>query len=380
MSRLLIINSVLGFGSTGRIVLDIARDYEQKGYEVKVAYGRNMKKQSGGSSDKASEYDRLGVRIGNDMDVYSHVLLSRLSDKHGLYSRAVTKKFLKWASEYDPDILWMHNIHGYYINYEMLFEWIKSRPQMKVKWTLHDCWTFTGHCAYFTYAKCDKWKEGCNDCPQLSSYPAAMKDNSRENYRRKKAAFTSVPNLTIITPSIWLKELVNKSFLSEYPVEVQYNSIDTSVFKPTPSEFKVAHGIQEKKMVLGVASFWEKRKGLDDFIELSQRLDKDKYKVVLVGLNDQQKKELEDNNIDILAVPRTCSPTELAKIYSAADVFVNPTLEDNLPTVNLEAEACGTPVITYDTGGCRETIKSDKSKAIPQNVDSIVESLRNMDM
>ena len=405
MSKLLIINSVLGFGSTGKIVMNIAREYEQKGYEVKVAFGRIMKQAETSSDGKrAALYGNMGVRIGNDMDVYCHGILSRITDKHGLYSRTATRKFLKWASEYDPDVLWMHNIHGYYINYEMLFEWIKSRPQMKVKWTLHDCWSFTGHCAHFAYVKCDKWKEGCHDCPQRATYPAAIRDNSVGNYRRKKAAFTGVPDMTLITPSEWLKDMVKQSYMSEYPVEVKYNTINTEVFRPVDNSFKKDHGIENKKMILGVASFWNERKGLDDFIELDKKLrnidesrytslasgqssaygaekgNESEYKIVLVGLSEAQMEDLRKKGSDILGIPRTNSVSEIVEIYSAADVFVNPTYEDTFPTVNMEAEACGTPVITYDTGGCRETLKSDKSMVIPQSVDAIIEALGKMNV
>ncbi len=400
MSKLLIINSVLGFGSTGKIVMNIAREYEQKGYEVKVAFGRIMK-QAATSSDgkRAALYGNMGVRIGNDMDVYCHGILSRITDKHGLYSRTATRKFLKWASGYDPDVLWMHNIHGYYINYEMLFDWIKSRPHMKVKWTLHDCWSFTGHCAHFAYVKCDKWKEGCHDCPQRATYPAAIRDNSAGNYRRKKAAFTGVSDMTLITPSEWLRDMVKQSYMSEYPVEVKYNTINTEVFRPVDNSFKKDHGIENKKMILGVASFWNERKGLDDFIELDKKLrnidesrytslasgqssaygaekgNESEYKIVLVGLSEAQMEDLRKKGSDILGIPRTNSVSEIVEIYSAADVFVNPTYEDTFPTVNMEAEACGTPVITYDTGGCRETLRSDKSVVIPQSVDAIIEAL-----
>ncbi|ADL33100.1 glycosyl transferase GT4 family [Butyrivibrio proteoclasticus B316] len=405
MSKLLIVNSVLGFGSTGKIVMNIAREYEQKGYEVKVAFGRIMK-QAATSSDgkRAALYGNMGVRIGNDMDVYCHGILSRITDKHGLYSRMSTRKFLKWASEYDPDVLWMHNIHGYYINYEMLFDWIKSRPQMKVKWTLHDCWSFTGHCAHFAYVKCDKWKEGCHDCPQRATYPAAIRDNSVGNFRRKKAAFTGVSDMTLITPSEWLKDMVKQSYMSEYPVEVKYNTINTEVFRPVDNSFKRNHGIEDKKMILGVASFWNERKGLDDFIELDKKLrsidesestdlaseqnsahgtekgNRSKFKIVLVGLSEAQMEDLRKKGSDILGIPRTNSVSEIVEIYSAADVFVNPTYEDTFPTVNMEAEACGTPVITYDTGGCRETLKSDKSMVIPQSVDEIIEALGKMNV
>lgn len=374
MKKLLLINSVLGFGSTGRIVLDIAKEYEADGYEVKIAYGRKMKVSAAALQDTA----KYGVRIGGDVDVYAHVLYTRLTDKHGLASKLATKKFLKWASEYDPDVLWMHNIHGYYINYEMLFDWIKSRPQMEVKWTLHDCWTFTGHCSHFAYVGCKKWGEGCYACPQLAQYPQSKADNSRDNYRRKKAAFTGVKNLTIITPSKWLKENVEKSYLCGYPVEVKYNTVDKDVFKPVDSTFKKDNGIENKKMILGVASLWNDRKGLKDFYKLSEMLDKDKFQIVLVGLSKDQVDEISEKKLNIIGLERTSSVEELKKIYSAADVFANPTYEDTFPTVNMEAEACGTPVITYDTGGCKETIKRQDSKVIPQNVEALRNAICDM--
>ena len=371
MSKLLLINSVIGFGSTGRIVLDIAKEYVQNGYEVKIAYGQARK----ASKNLKPDIDKYGVRIGNNVDVYYHVLYTRLTDKHGLASKHATKRFLRWADTFNPDILWLHNIHGYYINYELLFRWIRSRPQMQVKWTLHDCWSFTGHCSHFAYVNCNKWKEGCHNCPQLDQYPRSLNDDSESNYLRKKAAFTNMRNLTLVTPSNWLKEIVHQSFLSRYPVEVKYNTIDKTVFKPTPSTFKQDHGIQDKKMILGVASVWNKRKGLNDFIELSQKLNPDEYRIVLVGLNENQLNDIKTRNINIIGLPRTNSQEELVKIYSAADVFANPTYEDTFPTVNMEAEACGTRVITYDTGGCKETVHSPESICIGKEISLMIKAI-----
>lgn len=365
--RLLLINSVCGIGSTGRICADIARKYEQDGYEVKIAYGR--------SSVLGEGTEKYAVRIGSKADVYAHVAYTRLFDKHGLASKRATKKFLKWASVYDPDILWLHNIHGYYINYEMLFDWIKRRQKeqaesgksvMEVKWTLHDCWAFTGHCSHFTFVGCEKWKTGCSNCPQKKEYPASLaSDNSKDNYDRKRNAFTGVKNLTIIPPSHWLENLVKKSFLGEYPTEVKYNTVDRTVFKPTESDFREKHGIRDdQKMILGVSSIWNDRKGLSDFVTLFRKLSEadDKYKIVLVGLTEAQIKEMPEG---MICIPKTGSRKELAEIYTVADIFVNPTYEDTFPTVNLEAESCGTGVITYNTGGCSETITRDDSMVIP---------------
>ena len=336
--KVLFINSVCGIGSTGRICTDLAQQLEAEGNEVKIAYGRK--------GTVPQQFQKYAVRIGTDFDCKMHAIQTRLFDTHGFGSKHATKEFLKWAEEYKPDLVWLHNLHGYYINVEMLFDWIKKHPEMQVKWTLHDCWAFTGHCSYFS---------------QLRRYPACFAMSSfTKNFERKRKAFTGVKNMTLITPSKWLADLTRQSFLKEYPVEVHYNTIDTSIFKPTPSDFRERYGLQDKIIVLGVANVWEDRKGLFDFYKLAEMLD-DRYVIVLVGLSEKQIKKLPKN---IKGIQRTNSPQELAAIYTAADVFVNPTYEDNYPTVNLEAQACGTPVITYDTGGCRETIHTDSAKVV----------------
>lgn len=346
--KILFINMVCGTGSTGKICAELAEKFEKEGHEVKIAYGRH--------AYVPEKYQKYAIRIGTDMGVKLHAVKTRLTDKHGLGSKRATKKFLEWAEEYSPDLLWLHNIHGYYINYEMLFAWIKKHPEMEVKWTLHDCWTFTGHCCYFDMVKCNQWKTLCQKCPQKLSYPATrVFSDCEDNFKRKQKAFTGVKNMTLITPSKWLADLVKQSFLKEYPVEVIYNKIDTNIFKPTPSNFREKYGLKEKKIVLGVASVWEERKGLRDFHKLATMLD-DSYAIVLVGLNDKQLKELPKS---IIGIKRTNGQKELAEIYTAADVFVNTTYEDNYPTVNLEAQACGTSVITYRTGGSVESVPAE---------------------
>lgn len=344
--KVLMINSVCGIRSTGKICAEIAERYENDGHEVKIAYGRET---------VPEKYQKYAVRIGNDWDVKVHALKTRLTDKHGLGSKKVTKEFLKWAEEYSPDLLWLHNIHGYYINYEMLFAWIKKHPDMQVKWTLHDCWAFTGHCSHFTFVKCCKWKSNCEKCPQKDRYPLSYVDSSKSNYLRKKIAFTGVANMSVITPSQWLADLVRKSFLREYSVEVVNNTINSDVFKPSQSDFRERHNLIGKKIILGVASTWDDRKGLDDFYKLADMLDEN-FAIVLVGLSKQQLENIPNN---IIGIERTNGQKELAEIYTTADVFVNPTYEDTYPTVNLEAQACGTPVITYRTGGSPESVPKE---------------------
>lgn len=343
--KVLMINVSCGTGSTGRICTDLAVELENNGHNVKIAYGRD---------EVPDQYKKYSVKIGNDFDVYSHVVKSRLFDGMGFGSKHATKKFIEWVKEYDPDIIHLHNIHGYYINIEILFEYLKKCGK-KIIWTLHDCWAFTGHCAYFDYVKCSKWENECNNCPQKSTYPARIGiDFSKKNYERKKNLFTGIPNLIIVTPSLWLKNLVEKSFLKEYSVFVINNGVNIEIFHPVKTDIKKKYGIDNrKKIVLGVASVWDKRKGIDDFIQLSTLLSND-YQIVLIGVTKKQKQSLPKT---IIGIERTENIYELVAWYSIAEIFVNPTYEDNYPTTNIESIACGTPVITYDTGGSGESAK-----------------------
>lgn len=352
--RVLIINEVCGHGSTGKICAALAEDYAAKGDEVRIAYGRD--------SYVPEQSRKYAVRIGNDWDVRMHAVRTRLLDEHGFGSVHATKRFLRWLDEYQPDLVWLHNLHGYYINVELLFQWIKQHPQLEVKWTLHDCWAFTGHCAHFTAADCDLWKTHCNHCCQKGRYPKSIGlDRSADNYARKKASFTGVKNMTIITPSHWLEKLVKQSFLNKYPIEVVYNSINTDIFKPTPSDIRNKYGIPRKRMLLGVSSVWDSRKGWNDFIQLAQILD-DQYVIVLVGANDKQLKCLPQN---VIGIKRTTDQHELAKLYTTADLFVNPSREETFGLTTVEAMACGTDVIVLAGTACEEIVR-DKGGIIVQ--------------
>ena len=306
------------------------------------------------------------MRFASNFDVKTDALQTRLVGKAGFHSKAATRRLLARLDEIDPEVVHLHNLHGYYVNVEMLFRWLAAH-ECRVEWTLHDCWAFTGHCAYFTYVKCAQWKSHCaysEKCPQLHTYPKTFsKASCKWSYEQKRRIFKCVPaeRMRLITPSQWLADLVRESFLAGYPIEVRHNTIDTTVFKPTPSDFRKRHGIGDRFMILGVASPWTDRKGLGDFVRLAGELDIEKYAIVLVGLSEKQIKQLPSG---VIGLTRTDSPQELAGIYSAADVFFNPTVEDNYPTVNLEAESCGTPVVTYDTGGCGETVHHSDSRII----------------
>lgn len=334
------------FGSTGKIMFGIAEVLENNGGESFCASAVT-------ATNKKREPKHKYYKIGTYYSRKLSVLLSRLTGRQNQYAKFATKKLLKKIERFNPAVIHLHNLHGDYINLPLLFNYIKKN-NVKVVWTLHDCWAFTGHCPHFTMIKCDKWKTGCYKCPQYRDYPKSLFDNSKKMYRLKKLLFTDIKDMTIVTPSEWLAGLVKQSFLKNYPVKVINNGINLSVFKPTESNFRKKYGISsDKKILLGVAFGWGVRKGLDVFIELYNRLDAEKYQIVLVGTDKKTDKLLPKG---IISIHRTQNQTELAEIYTAADLFVNPTREDNYPTVNMESIACGTPVLTYRTGGSPEMV------------------------
>lgn len=365
--RIVQINTVPN-GSTGTIMMNIHNELLKRGHESYVVWGR-------GRNSKNDKEIYMNDKFG----VYFHLLYARITGKNGFASKRSTKILLKKLDEIKPDIIHLHNIHGYYINIELLFDYIKER-NVKVVWTLHDCWAFTGNCSYFDMCGCKKWKKYCNNCVQKNAYPKSLIDNSKWCFNKKKELFCNVKNLNFVTPSIWLSNLVKESYLKSYDVSVINNEVNRDVFKiksPDTLRFRNKYNLTDKKIILGVASPWSERKGLKDFIKISKELD-DSFRIVLVGLSDKQLKDLPAN---ILGLKRTSNVEELVDIYNSADVFFNPTYEENYPTVNLEAEACGLPVVTYDTGGSKETLFNSNSIAIPQKdvkaVDKLLKVINN---
>lgn len=355
--------NTVNYGSTGRIMRGIsevvAREHES------YFSCENHKRCQKISADNQ-------LMLGTQWELYSHIFLGKLTGFNGCFSHRGTFRFLKKLDKINPDVLHLHNLHNCYINLPMLFRWIKKR-KIKVIWMLHDCWAFTGQCPYFDMANCDKWKTECYDCPQYREYPQSYVDRTKTMYRLKKKWFTGVKDLTIVTPSNWLANLVRESFLKEYPIKVIHNGIDLDVFHPIESDIRKRFGIENKTVLLGCASPWSERKGLDVFIELAARLD-ETYQIILVGLSKEQLEALPSN---IIGIEKTSNVEELAKYYSMANIFVNPTREDNFPTVNLEALACGTPVITFDTGGSPESIDETCGYVVPcDDVDALEQAIK----
>ncbi len=366
MKKLLLINVSANSGSTGRIAEEIGQTAMQHGYESYFAYGRT------GRASKSHL-----IRIGNDFDIKIHGIESWLFDNHGFSSRRATRKLIEEIERIKPDVINLHNVHGYYLNVEILFNYLATK-KIPVVWALHDCWPFTGHCAYFDRFHCEKWKAGCHDCPNKKGYPTSLfLDRSSANYKRKKELFNKLENLTFVPVCHWMEQNVKASFLSRYSVETIYNGVDVGVFKPIESlPLREKYGVNgNKKVVLGVASVWDKRKGLDDFVALSSMLGDD-YQIILVGLNEEQLRFIPKN---VMGIKRTESIQELAELYNLADVFVNPTYVDNFPTTNIEALACGTPVITYNTGGSPEAVDEKTGIVVEQgNIQQLRLAIENL--
>lgn len=365
MKKIVQINSVKN-GSTGHIMNDLARKGRKRGLTVYTSCAGNLYQRR-----LLTEYPQFHLYIGGVLENKLHKILGTIFGCGGCFSQLGTFIYLKKLDRIKPDLIHLHNLHSNYINLKMLFSYIKKN-KIPIVWTLHDCWAFTGHCPYFEAILCNKWKEQCYQCPQYKAYPKALRDDASFMYKRKKKLFTGLNNVRLVTPSKWLSGLVEQSFLKQYPVSVINNGIDLEKFQFTPSDFRRKYNLEEKTIVIGVSFSWGYRKGLDVFIQLARRLS-DSYQIVLVGITDMERKKLPDN---ILAIGFTNSVRELIQIYSAADVFVNPTREDNFPTTHLEALACMLPIVTFRTGGAVESVDESCGMVVEQeDIDGLIDAI-----
>lgn len=355
-------------GSTGTIARQIISACEAAGHTGYFAHGL-------GKVFSEREYVLSSV-----WRTRWHNLCSRVTDRQGFFSKKDTLRLIDLIREANPDIIHLHNLHGHYLHIGMLFDYLKTFPG-QVVWTLHDCWSFTGHCSHFQALSCEKWRSGCFNCPGLKVYPPSNLgvDNSRKNWFQKRELFSSVKQLTLVPVSDWLNELVGVSFLKGKSIRRIYNGVDMKTFcVRSKSGVREQYTIGNRFTVLGCAGSWGHSKGLPDFIKLRERFSAEDLAIVLVGLTEKQIKELPAG---IIGIRRTGSAEELAELYSAADLFVNPTYEDNFPTVNIEALACGTPVCTYRTGGSPEAVDSATGFVVEQGdidgIGSAIETVRS---
>ena len=363
MKRIVEINGI-NYGSTGTIAINIAREARKAGFDMHLFF-RNSKE---GQKRKEDDQELIGLWL----DKVISERLCYITGLNGSFNIINTKLLLKRLDEIEPDLIHLHSLCDSYVNIGMLFEYI-IRKDIPVIWTLHDNWPFTGRCAM---NRCSKWQEGCGNCPHKDYFPGTLfLDNSRKVLQKRAKLYNRLKNLTIVTPSAWLGGLVGLSILKKYPVKVINNGIDLSVFKPTESDFRKVHHLENRFIILGLAFFWDDSKGLDVFIELSKRLPEN-YQIVLVGTNDEVDRMLPEN---ILSIHRTSSREELVKIYSASDLFVNPTRDENYPTVNMEAIACGLPVLTFETGGSAEIISEKTGSSVRTgDVDALEKEIRRI--
>ena len=372
MKKLLQINPVIRVNtSTGRIMQEIGELAMQNGWECHIAYSKGR--------DGIRECRSDIIPVGNKWSTAWHGIETRLFDRHGLASSHATRQFVRKIEEIRPDVVHIHNIHGYFLNYQILFDYL-SKAGIPVVWTVHDCWLYTGHCYYYSFAGCDRWQTGCHHCPQKKEFPTSLFcDRSRRNFEDKKAAFTSMPldGMTIVPVSEWIRNEMRRSFLSAYPFRVIHNGINTDIFNIYDDrQVRTAFGLGDRHILLGVASIWSREKGLDDFIRMAGMLNEDEV-IVLVGIKPEDRKRLPDN---VVGIARTENIRQLAELYAAADVFVNPTWQDNYPTVNMEAIACGTPVVTYRTGGSVEVITPSTGMIVEQgNLNELLKSIREIE-
>lgn len=358
--KILIINSV-PYGSTATISCNIAKIAREAGNEAQVAFGYSYHPIQG--------FDF--IKIGGYLDKGLHLMLSRITGLHGVFSHFATWRFIRQMKKYNPDIIHIHNLHGWYINIPMLVKYINENNK-PVVWTLHDCWAFTGHCPYYDMAGCQKWKQECNHCPSYKTYMKSYVDSSKIMFRLKKKWFSSMKNLTLVTPSQWLADQVKESYLKDKRCIVINNGIDLSKFKINTDYKKET----EVFNILGVAFGWnDPRKGLDVFIKLSDLLGHE-YKITLIGTDDAVDKMLPSS---IKSIHQTQNQEEMISIYNKSDVFVNPTREENFPTVNIEALACGLPVITFNTGGSPEIPDETCGVVVPKNdINALVDAIQTM--
>lgn len=339
-------------GSTGRASEALCDALESEGWNCIIAYGRTN------HQSKHKTYN-----IGHRLDQLWHVAISRLFDAHGLGSRLATRRLITFIKASQPSVIHLRNIHGYYIHYPTLFEYLAT-VKIPVLWTLHDAWSFTGHCSHFAGVGCDKWKTGCGGCPQVREYPKSIwLDRSSHNYALKKQYFTQVPTLQLICVSHWLAEKVKQSFFGEkIPVHTIVNGVDTDIFKPLndPKAIETIrhkYGITAPKVVLAMARPWSRKKGFYDILQLSEILEQthaaSEVQVVMVGINNREKRYLPKN---VVGIQRTENLSDLCALYNLADVYVNASVEESFGLTTAESLACGTPVIGYDNTGTREIL------------------------
>lgn len=359
MLKLFQLNECLNY-STGKIAQSIGETAMRHGWESYIAYS---------SREPQVSCKSKVIKVGNKIDPYIHYIENLLFDREGLSSRCATKRLVEQIKAIHPDVVQLHNLHDHWLNYKILFEYLNT-TDIQVVWTFHDCWAMTGHCMHFVTKKCERWKSGCHDCLMKGEYPKTLIDRSRRNWVLKKTLFAGCNNLTVVACSKWIADFVRDSFLKDKRIQIIQNGVDISIFKPQP------HIKSNRYRIIAVSSPWYPAKGELDIYKLRTMLSEDEYEIIMVGLSAEQKKNLPTG---ITGIQRTQNAHELAQLYSDADVLINPTYADTFPTVNLEALACGTPIITYKTGGSPEAVDEKTGIVVEQgDIDALADAILQM--
>lgn len=351
------------FHSTGQIMRDVASHAIAAGAEMTMF---------------TSALERLAFSMpgheyyGTPEEMLYHREAGRRTGLNGCFDEAGTRRLVQRLEELDVQLIHLHNIHGFSMHLPTLFDFV-TRRDIPVVWTMHGCWPFTGNCTHYTAAGCGRWREGCGNCPQLERWPWSDRDETALLWEMKRQLFTGVPRLTMVGCSAWIAGEARKSFLSGCDIRTIFNGVNLNVFHPVDSDFRQRHGLEGKTILLGVADDWLRRKGLQSMIALADRLD-ERYQLVLAGTNERVEAMLPSR---ILPVRSMRDKSALAQLYSAADIFLQTSQEDNFPTVNVEALACGTPVITFDVGGCPDALDESCGRVVPAgDVDAMLAAIR----
>lgn len=364
--KILRITTEINRSSIGRTTEQIGKLIIAEGWESYIAWGR--------TDGESKSYK---IHIGGRFSVYSHVLLTRLFDMHGYGSYFATKRFVREVEKIKPDIIHLHDIHGYYINIKVLFNYLRE-SKIPVVWTHHDNWAFTGHCGSIPEG-CDKWKTKCHNCPCYKAYPHSwFIDGSSRNYLYKKNLFTSLKQIYNVGVSEWTCNELKNSFLNKYPIERIYNGVDTSIFKPndTVSDYiRKKYQLGDGVLLTAVATAWSKSKGTEDYFELRKIIDK-KYTIVFVGAPQSLIDELPEG---IIGIRRTDSMKELAMIYSASSIVLNLSKSESFGKTTVEGLACGIPGIVYDISASPELLDKETGVVVKyNNIDGVAAAIETI--
>lgn len=351
-------------GFFARFYTALANDLKEKGYMLHYIGPKNSRN---------IKNSLLGQKlIGSRWNWFIHFYLYKITGLQDVFSFITTIQLLYYIRKYSPNILHFHIIQEWYLNLPLLF-WYVKKKNISLVWTMHDCRAFTGRCAYFDEISCEKWKKDCRNCEQKTLYSPSLIDNTNLTFRIRKKILSSV-KIQIVCPSEWLSNIVRDSFMRYNNIKTIHNGIDIKDFRYVQSDIRKKYNIEHKFIILGVASIWEMRKGYGVFLRLSNELS-EKFQIILVGDTTPDCVE----NSQIIYIKKTNSVFELSQLYSTSDIFVNPTIADNFPTTNMEAQACGTPVLTYDTGGCSESIKSNTGIIVEKgNYDGLKKAIEHI--